>query len=166
METSMTTLALALKDEIRRLARKEIKAQTGRTARAVARYRHEIARLKRQQREHEKKIVFLEVQAHKTLHSPAAVAELNGDARFSARSAKAQRQRTGLSAADFAKLVGVSSLTIYNWEHNKTHPREEQFAALVAVRGLGKREAQTKLELLAAAKRKPAHKTRRPRRKT
>jgi hypothetical protein len=34
----MTSLAVALKDEIRRLARKEIKQQTGSTAQAVARY--------------------------------------------------------------------------------------------------------------------------------
>jgi DNA-binding transcriptional regulator YiaG len=161
----MTTLAIALKDEIRRLARKEIKAQTGRTARAVTQYRREIAQLKRQQREHEKKIAFLAAQTRKTLQSPAAVAELNGDARFSARSVIAQRQRTGLSAADYAKLVGVSPLTIYNWEHNKTRPGRGQFAALVALRGLGKREAQAKLELLAAAERKPANRTRRPRRK-
>jgi DNA-binding transcriptional regulator YiaG len=165
METSMTTLALALKDEIRRLARKEIKAQTSRTARAVTQYRREIARLKRQQREHEKKIAFLEAQTRKTLQTPAAVAELNGDARFSARSVKAQRQRTGLSAADYAKLVGVSPLTIYNWEHNKTRPRQEQFASLVVLRGLGKREAQAKLALLAAAAKKPAPKRRRQRRK-
>ena len=161
----MTTLAIALKDEIRRLARKEIKAQTGHTARMVAQYRREIARLKRQQREHEKKIAFLEGQTRKTLHSPAAAAELNGRVRFSARSVKAQRQRTGLSAADYAKLVGVSPLTIYNWEHRKSRPRKEQFAALVALRGLGKREAQAKLGLLAAAQKNRAAKRRRPRRK-
>ena len=141
----MTTLAIALKDEIRRLARKEIKAQTGTTARAVAQYRREIARLKRQQREHEKKIAFLEAQTRKNLQSRSTVAELNGDTRFSARSVTAQRHRTGLSAANYAKLVGVSPLTIYNWEHNKSRPRKEQFAALVALRGLGKREAQAKL---------------------
>jgi hypothetical protein len=39
----MSNLAVALKDEIRRLARKEIKTQTGATARAVAQYRREIA---------------------------------------------------------------------------------------------------------------------------
>lgn len=44
----MPALALVLKDEIRRLARKEIKAQTSSTAKAVARYRREIAALKRQ----------------------------------------------------------------------------------------------------------------------
>jgi DNA-binding transcriptional regulator YiaG len=160
----MTTLAIALKDEIRRLARKEIRAQTGRTARAVAQYRREIARLKRQQRAHEKKLAFLESQTHKTMRTPAPSADLNGDSRFSARSVKAQRRRTGLAAADYAKLVGVSPLTIYNWEHNKSRPRREQFSALVGLRGLGKREAQAKLAVLAAEK-KPARKTRRPQRK-
>lgn len=167
----MTTLAIALKDEIRRLARKEIKAQTGRTSRAVAQYRREIARLKRQQRDQEKKLAFLTAQTRKSLASPAAVPNLNGDSRFSARSVKAQRRRSGLSAADYAKLVGVSPLTIYNWEHNKSHPRREQFTALVALRGLGKREAQAKLGLAAAAKKpatikraaKPAAKRGRPR---
>jgi DNA-binding transcriptional regulator YiaG len=158
-------LAIALKDEIRRLARKEIKAQTGKQARAVSQYRREIAKLKRQQREHEKKIAFLEGQARRIQRLPAEVVKQNGEARFSARSVKAQRQRTGLSAADYAKLVGVSSLTIYNWEHNKSRPRKEQFASLIALRRLGKREAQAKLALLATGEKKRATKRRRPKRK-
>jgi DNA-binding transcriptional regulator YiaG len=161
----MTTLAIALKDEIRRLARKEIKAQTGTVSRAVAQYRREIARLKRQQREHERKIAFLEAHARKNLQLSPAPTELNGDARFSARSVTAQRHRTGLSAANYAKLVGVSPLTIYNWEHNKSRPRKEQFTALVALRGLGKGEAQAKLSLLSANGKGPVPKQRRPRRK-
>ena len=160
----MTTLAIALKDEIRRVARKEIKAQTGRTARAVAQYRREIAQLKRRQRELEKRLSFLESQSRNAPQSPATRAKVNGDARFSARSVKAQRRRTGLSAADYAKLVGVSPLTIYNWEHGKSRPRSEQLASLVALRGLGKREAQAKLVLLAQQQ-KPALKPRASRRK-
>ena len=159
----MTTLAIALKDEIRRLARKEIKAQTAKHSRAVAQYRREIAKLKRQQREHEKKIAFLEGQARKIQGLPAEVVKQDGETRFSARSVKAQRQRVGLSAAAYAKLVGVSSLTIYNWEHNKSRPRKEQFASLIALRGLGKREAQAKLALLATGEKKRATKRRRPR---
>src|SRR5262245_27873553 len=129
----MTTLAIALKDEIRRLARKEIKSQTSHTAKAVAQHRREIARLKRQQREQERKIAFLESQIRKSAVQTAPAAPANGDARFSARSAKAQRRRSGLSAADYAKRVGVSPLTIYNWEQCKSRPRQEQFAALVAL---------------------------------
>ena len=58
---------------------------------------------------------------------------------------KAQRSRLGLSAADYGKLVGVSGLTIYNWEHGKARPRKAQLATLVAARGIGKREALKKL---------------------
>jgi DNA-binding transcriptional regulator YiaG len=159
----MTTLAIALKDEIRRLARKEIKAQTAKHSRAVVQYRREIAKLKRQQREHEKKIAFLEGQSRKIHGLPTEPVKQNGETRFSARSVKAQRQRSGLSAAAYAKLVGVSSLTIYNWEHNKSRPRKEQFASLIAMRGLGKREAQAKLALLATAEKKRPAMRRRPR---
>jgi DNA-binding transcriptional regulator YiaG len=164
-ENFMTTLAIAMRDEIRRLARKEIKAQTGKYARAVAQYRREIARLKRHQREHERKIAVLEGQTRQNQNLPAHVSERNADARFSARSVKAQRQRTGLSAADYAKLVGVSPLTIYNWEHRKSRPRKEQFAALITLRGLGKRTAQAKLAQLAAADKKPSVKRPQPRRR-
>jgi DNA-binding transcriptional regulator YiaG len=144
----MSTFANALKDEIRRIARKEVRAQTGKHARAVAQYRREIARLKRQQREQEKKIGFLESRTHQNGHAPAAAQD--NSLRFSARSVRAQRRRTGFSAADYARLVGVSPLTIYNWEHDKSRPRKDQFAALVGLRGLGKREALVRLEQLAS----------------
>ncbi len=161
----MATLAEALKDEIRRLARKEIKAQTGSTLQAVAQYRREIAQLKRESREQQKKIAFLEAQESKRLEQPGATEEATEGVRFSARSAKAQRERTGLSAADYAKLVGVSMVTIYNWEAGKSRPRKEQFASLVALRGIGKREARAKLELLKANEKKAAAKSRKTRRK-
>jgi DNA-binding transcriptional regulator YiaG len=143
----MADLAAALKDEIRRLARKEIKAETGATKQAVAQCRREIASLKRQVKEQEKKIAFLEDQEKKRLEVPEA-AEVAGGARFSPRSVKAQRERLGLSAANYATLVGVSEITIYNWEHGKSRPQKAQLAALVAVRGIGKREAIRRLELL------------------
>lgn len=157
----MTTLAVALKDEIRRLARKEIKAQTGTTARAVAQYRREIAKLKRLTRDHEKKIASLERQQDKRPDAPQKSASLNGNIRFSARSVQAQRRRTGLSAADYARLVGVSALTIYNWEQGKSRPRQEQFASLTRLRGIGKRAAHAKLESLKAEESKTAAKNRR-----
>lgn len=144
----MATLAVALKEEIRRLARKEIKAQTGPTAQALAQFRREIAKLKRQSREYERKIAFLEAQERKRIGKPEPKNGADEVGQFSARSVKAQRRRSGLSAADYAKIVGVSGLTIYNWENRKSRPRKEQLTSLIAVRGLGKRQAQAKLALL------------------
>ena len=51
-----------------------------------------------------------------------------------------------MSAADYAELVGVSGLTIYNWEKGKSRPRAAQLEAWGEVRNLGKREAWKRLE--------------------
>jgi DNA-binding transcriptional regulator YiaG len=75
--------------------------------------------------------------------------------RFSARSVRAQRKRLKLSAADYGKLVGVSGLTVYNWESGKAHPRKAQFAAVVAIRGIGKRDALRRLAELQQQMKKP-----------
>jgi len=65
--------------------------------------------------------------------------------RFAAKGLRAQRKRLGLSAADFGRLVGVSSQSIYNWEQESARPREEQIAKLVQLRALGKREARERV---------------------
>jgi DNA-binding transcriptional regulator YiaG len=160
----MPNLATALKDEIRRLARKEIRAMTGKTARSVTQYRREIATLKRQLHEQDKKIASLaSSRFEQAVH--ANTGDLNGSVRFSPRSAKAQRRRTGLSAADYGRLVGVSPITIYSWESGTSRPRKQQFASLVALRGLGKREAATKLALLKPGAKQPNKPLRRRRAK-
>ncbi len=143
----MPNIAVVLKEEIRRLAKKEVKAQVGSTKKAVVQYRSEIAKLKRSLGQQEREITLLK----KKQGQPQAKEPLEA-ARFSARSVKAQRSRLGLSAADYGKLVGVSGLTIYNWEHEKARPRKAQLAALVAVRGIGKREAIMKLAELTPTK--------------
>lgn len=151
----MPNIAGVLKEEIRRLAKKEIKTQVGMTRRAAVQYRRDIAKLKRLVGLQGKDIRYLKkkVQQQQDQTHPSED-QLEG-VRFSARSVKAQRQRLGLSAADYGKLVGVSALTIYSWEHEKARPREPQLAALVAVRGIGKKEALMKLAELEAAKKKP-----------
>ena len=149
----MPNIAAVLKDEIRRLAKREIKAATSTTKQAVVQYRRDIAQLKRELQLQKRKTAFLEAQERKRLDQPPAAdeGELSG-VRHSARSVPAQRKRLGLSAAAFGKLVGVSGLTVFNWEHGKARPRQDRLAALVAVRTMGRREALAKLEVLTATK--------------
>ena len=64
---------------------------------------------------------------------------------FSPDAVLAERDRLELSAADYAELVGVSMLTIYNWEKGKTKPQATQLAKWKAVKGIGKREAWGRL---------------------
>ena len=113
--------------------------------------RHDIARLKRLVDEQRRAIEFLKGQEEKRIASgPAAEPEvvLDGDVRFSAKSVRSQRKRLGLSGHELGRLIGVTGQAVYNWENGTSRPREEQFAAFVAVRGMGKREARRRLEVL------------------
>jgi DNA-binding transcriptional regulator YiaG len=142
----MPNLAATLKEEIRRLARKEIRAQMGKTRKAAVHHRREIALLKQMLKVQEKSIARLASQQRSTVEAAEGKeVELEGF-RFSSRSVRAQRRRLKLSAHEFARLVGVSAQTIYHWEQGKGRPREAQFAALVSLRRIGRREALAQLE--------------------
>ena len=64
--------------------------------------------------------------------------------RFSAKSVRSHAD-VGPDGEQYAKLIGVSPLTIFNWENQKSRPRRAQLLALVAVRDISKREAMAKL---------------------
>ena len=143
----MPNIATVLKQEIIRLARKEVNSQTKAIRKANAQYRRDIAQLKRHAAALSKQVAYLERQERKRASKKAPAASTEGK-RFSARGLKAHREKLGFSAADYAKLVGVTAQTIYSWEQSKSKPRAEQFASLVAVRDFGAREALKRLELL------------------
>lgn len=143
----MSKIAVVLKDEITRLARKEVKSQTQAMRKANAQYRRDIAELKRQVGALSEQVDFLRKQESKRVMSAGPTVKTEGR-RFSPRGLKTHRQRLGLSAGDYARLVGVSAQTIYNWERGNSRPAEKQLASLIAVRGLGKREAEKRLELV------------------
>ena len=143
----MSTLVSVLKHEITRLARKEVAAGTKVLRKANAQYRRDIAQLKRQTGALSKQVAYLERQEKKRVSKRVPVTSAEGK-RFSRRGLTTHRKTVGLSAADYAKLVGVSAQTIYRWEQGKSKPRVQQLAALLAVRDLGMREAQKRLRLL------------------
>ncbi len=142
----MPNLIAVLKQEIRRLARREIKAQVTPLRRAASQSRHDIARLKRQLQIQERRIAALQSPGRGREQPPAEDEGLPPGVRFSPRSVRAQRKRLRLSAGQYGKLVGVTGQTVYLWEKGKTRPGKAQFAALVAVRSLGRREARRRLE--------------------
>ncbi len=151
----MPNIAAVLRDEIRRLAKKEVKAQVSQTKRATVQYRREIIKLKRLLNQQAKEIKLLQKRA---AQSGTAVEQQEGESvRFSARSVKSQRQRLGLSAADYGRLLGVSGITVYSWESGRSRPRKAQLEALVAVRGIGKREALKRLGEMSQKKAKKKH---------
>jgi DNA-binding transcriptional regulator YiaG len=115
----MTNIASVLKDEITRLARKEMRGNTESLKKTVATYRSEIAALKR-------RVEALEREAKKTAKVVSKVMpeplEGNTSHRFSAKGFATHRQRLGLSAADYGRLLGVSGLSVYKWEGGQVRP--------------------------------------------
>src|SRR5215211_3259530 len=143
----MPQLASVLHDQIRRLSRREITAQTKTTRRLTAQYRRDIAALKRQVAALRKSVAFLEGQEKRRVAERPTPPQAEG-IRFRADGLRSHRAKLGLSAKDYGRLVGVAGLTIYQWEGGKSRPRRAQLAKLAAMRGLGKREALKRLELL------------------
>ena len=137
----MTNLGAVLKNEITRLARKEVKSQIEPLKKANSGYRREIAELKRQ-------VALLARQSKVASKAIGKRAQEDAEppaARFVAKGLRSLRARLGLSAADFGKLAGASGQSIYNWESGKSVPRKSQLTVLAGLRTLGKREAQARL---------------------
>ena len=149
----MPNLAAVLKEEIVRLARREIRKQTTVLRKASVQYRKDIAAMKRRLSDLQRKVLPLEKQVLKSTPSPAAEPEAE-HVRFSVKGLRSQRKRLGLSAANYGNLVGVTGQTIYSWEQETSRPRQVQVARIAALRHLGRREALARLEQLRTAARK------------
>ena len=144
----MPNIASILKQEIARLARKEVRVEITRLRKATSAYRSEIAAMKR-------RIEALEKQAKRSAKRsplPAGTNEpeqLESRHRFSSKGLAKHRQRLGLSASDYGRLLGVSQLSVYKWEGGQARPRAKYLPVIAEVRTLGKREAAKRLDALA-----------------
>ena len=145
-EARVPNFGTVLKEEIARLSRREARRQVDATRKATVQHRRHIATLKRQVAQLERQVSLL---ARKVSDTPKVAAHGAGNRpRFVAKGLRSQRNRVGLSASEYATLMGVSAQSIYNWERGVTRPSEEQLPRLAALRGIGKREAVRRLEQL------------------
>ena len=141
----MPNIAVAFRQEIIRLARREIRSQTLALRKSSAQFRRNIAELKRQAAKLKSEVASLERQLGKDF-APKISEAKSARVRFAAKGVISQRRRLGISAADYGKLIGVTGHTIYKWEHGTSRPRKAQLSALGSLRNLGKREALARLE--------------------
>ena len=143
----MPNLAAAINQQIARIAGREITSRTKTTRRMTAQYRRDIAAFKRQVAALQKAVTFLEAQEKKrVIQQP--MPEPAEDIRFRADGLRSHRAKLALSAKDYGLLVGVTAQTVYDWELGKSRPRKQQVAKVASVRGIGKREAPKRLEML------------------
>ena len=143
----MPNIAAVIKQEISRLARKEVRSETDALKKLAAQQRTALATLRRELLALRREVAGLGRRVPKTSNQHGSPGDGDGKKlRFSAARLAAHRQKLGLSAKDYGLLAGVSGLTIYKWESGNVRPRPAQLAGLSAVRGIGKREAMRRLE--------------------
>ncbi len=151
----MSNIATALKAEVTRLARKELRNESDVLKRALVLQRKEIASLKGRLQALEKIVQRLgktPKSPRAEPRAPASKVDIENDAaeglRFRAKGMASNRKRLGLSAADFGLLVGATGQSIYAWEAGKSKPRAGALKAIASLRHIGKRELAARLAQL------------------
>ena len=146
----MSEIANALKGEITRLARKEIRlqiepikkshAQTKlRVAEQIVDLQKEVTALKTQIKILTKQLSTLRPsEVNEQIDVQTSVTQSRQ--RFSAKSLTTLRNRLGLSYDDIGKLVGASGQAVRKWEDGSSVPREKYKLALLNLRTVGKRD--------------------------
>lgn len=142
----MPNIASLLKAEISRLSNKAARQHTAKAHATATSLRKQVSGLRKQLQALEREVAALRRQAGRARPQAAEEGEDGPRARFSAKGLRSLRNRLGLSAEEFGRLLDVGAQTVYNWESEKTRPRAAQVPALAALRKIGKREARARLE--------------------
>ena len=153
----MPTLVALLKEEISKIARKEVQSQVRELKKTVREQRDAIARLEKQIGPAKAKAATKSAAkpaakpAAKSAAKPAAkVRQASaGDKRKQLRIApntiKKHRKRLKLSQADLGKILNVSTNTVLRWEAGTSKPRSKHLPGLDQLRTISKRELKKQL---------------------
>ena len=141
----MPNLNQVFREEISRLARREVKQIAEPLQKQIRDLRGKVLK---QRRELEKLEKELAGKADKErVIAPRTVSE-EDDVRIHKGSVKKHRERLGISQREMALLLDVSPLTISNWETDKSSPSGKNRLAFAELRGMGVREVWQRLEMI------------------
>lgn len=151
----MTAFAVAFKQEVARMVRKEVKDEIMALRRTNASQRSDIAGLKRDLKAlsgqvnalHKAQKRTISTQNSVPLEAQAASKAKAGGLQFTFKPEvlAAKRESLGITQKDMATLLDASSLSVWKWETGKVTPRTAQMDRIRTVLKLGKREALAKL---------------------
>ena len=132
----MPNIQKILNEEIRRLARREIRNE-------LVNLKEQLALMRKTITEQNRRIKALEdvVPAPaKPVRSPVNPSTATKPVRVTAGRIKKLRMELCLSQRKFAILLGVNPNSVYYWESGKIEPKETQKRKIAAIRDAGKRE--------------------------
>ena len=141
----MSNLATALQSEIKRLARREAKALMEPLQQTIRKLRSEVRTLTAERQERGK---IAKVNGRGSRAASAAQAESSPTTqrRWSADRLRAWRKKMKLTAAQLASLLGISEMTLYNWQSGATKPSPAMLDRIAAVKMMGRRELTAALK--------------------
>lgn len=118
------------------------------TRKPIAALRRDVSELKRQVAELRRAVRELQKGAQVTEAAvPVGATDAAPRIRPTGQMVRKLRAKLGLTQAEFAKLAGVSGLTVYKWQKTagRIKPRKLALAGLAKVMGMGKRNAKKAL---------------------
>ena len=146
----MPNIAKALKDEIARVSRRELKKEFARIKqdtvwlkKAIADFKRRIVALERENR-------LLKTKSSRLEKVSTPEPEELQKMRVTGKMVRSLRKRLGITQAELASLLGVTGQSVYQWERrdDKLRLRENTKVALQRLRQMGKREVLAELEKL------------------
>lgn len=140
------SLASALKNEVRRLAAREVR----KALKSLRRVERRVQGLKLDARVREKALAKVERKLGRLAARGGVRRRASATASLPPAEIRALRDRLGLSRVKFARLLAVSPGSIFGWERGASVPRRDSVARLVA---LGKRQGK---KTPAGVRRRPA----------
>lgn len=144
----MANIQKILSEEIRRLAKKEIKS-------AAEPLRKQVTALKQQIRQQKELITKLSTPPKTGASADTAVKESADEPKVKIRMTSARfkkiRLQLGITQVQMAQLLETSHSSIVNWENGKAKPRLPMCEKIIALGKIGKRELQKRLETLKPA---------------
>ena len=148
----MPTLAALLKEEISKIARKEVQDQVRELKQTVRAQRDAIARLEKRIGPAKAKTAAKSAATKPAPAKPAAKARKPaGDTdrrkqlRIAPNTIKKHRKRLKLSQAELGQLLNVSTNTVLRWEAGTSKPRSKHLPELDQLRTISKRELKKQL---------------------
>lgn len=138
----MGKVETVLKAEIARLSRRETRRLMTKPAEEIRRLRRRVAELTGEVRALKSARVEEQAKAKIRVAAETVAGGKVTTIRMTPRLIRSVRKRLGISQAQLAKLVGVSTVAVGLWETGRTRPRANSKARIAALRSVGRREVK------------------------
>lgn len=142
----MPSIATLLREEISKIARKEVQDQVRELKQTVREQRDAIARLEKQIGPTKAKAATKSVaKPAAKVRKPAGDTDRRKQLRIAPDTIKKHRKRLKLSQAELGEILNVSTNTVLRWEAGTSKPRRKHLPGLDQLRTISKRELKKQL---------------------